>query len=945
MKISRYCDYIIIGLLLATVFAVTIFFDIRLYSVFDLGKVICIVLPGLSIMAVWMVKIIFNWKFDFPDTQLNIPVLAYLFITIIAVIFSLNPYTSLMGGYKRFEGLIETSTYIFLFFAFVRFINTSPKLNIAIHTLVISAVVASIYGFMQFFGKDMFKWSTTNPERIFSSFGNPVFFSAFLITILPTSLVLYLGYLAPASKVKGVPFKHRRLALDVIYGICTLIIYVMFWHTKTRACFVGLLCLLPLFLIFLGRKRLYAYRWKLGIMMVLFVAIGAYYSLRPSSSVFTYFANEITFDEKEGGDVSVPVGSIEDEKPNDRSFLAEKLSGSTFNRYYQFKTGLRIFNDYPFLGVGPDALGMVYQKYLAKVFTKRKEDGPWPRHDRIHNDLLDNVVARGGIGLVTYIWLVLAYFWLVWKFIQYRRKTEDADNKGVLNDVIKNVPSVKSITGRVSYLIDTRLLVVGLGSGITGYIVQNEFSFGNTPIVTIFWTVVALTVVVIRDSGFCKRVSMVSTSNSKFFLRKILLSVLAVSFITFVSVHIWNWYKADMKMEYGRRLIMGGDLENGYRAYAEGINLNPLEVNYLDMQTGLFFQISQQTKQKEWLSQVIKASNEKFKVMPDHYLAYYGIGNANFLLSQDYGEDRLDVAIEQYKKAIEEDPFQSDFYNYLALSYIKKERYEESIHVMKKAINCSQNDPEYLERLFRIYLFLNKEDELKKLYSEVVSNSNLKAQFLYVIGTYLAKTGQYEKAYIEFSKAFEKDPDQVEGVENFVSLFDYIGNKADRIKYIKQLIKLKPSNVDYRTKLVNTYLELSFYKEAIVVLEEIMRLDPYKQKYCLDTIGRIYMTQSDLVNAESCFIKAVELEPSNPEFHNNLGTIYAQQNVYGKALLEINTAIELAPDNSTYLDNLAKIYIVQEKWSEAEDVVNRSLQLNADNKEAIDLLKQIKDNK
>ncbi|MGR3318018.1 MAG: hypothetical protein ACUZ8O_06010, partial [Candidatus Anammoxibacter sp.] len=320
MKISRYCDQIILVTLVVLIIAVPIFFDIRLYSVFDLSKVVAMFFPALLIVTVWLIKIIFNEQFEFPYTPLNLPILAFVTFAIIATIFSINPYMSLMGTYKRFEGLIEICTYVFLFFAFVTFVNNARKLKIVINAIVGTAVITSVYGFMQYFGKDPFSWSSANPERIFSTFGNPVFYAAFLITTLPLSLALYLGYEKAEDRGQNA-VGSWQLIKDIIYGICTLIIYTIFWHTKTRADFIGLVVLLPLFVVFLGRKRIYENRWKLSIMLVLFIIIGTFYSLRTGSSVFSYFAKEITIIEDKT-DIEVKDEVIENSYANERSFIA-----------------------------------------------------------------------------------------------------------------------------------------------------------------------------------------------------------------------------------------------------------------------------------------------------------------------------------------------------------------------------------------------------------------------------------------------------------------------------------------------------------------------------------------------------------------------------------------------------------------------------------------------
>src|SRR3989304_8244482 len=110
-KITFYCDKLIIGLLLASVIIIPLFFDIRLYSVFDLSKVMALYLLTIAILVVWSITLVLKTpalRLGLIHTAIDIPILAYIFIFIISSIISINPIMSLFGTYKRFEGLTAT---------------------------------------------------------------------------------------------------------------------------------------------------------------------------------------------------------------------------------------------------------------------------------------------------------------------------------------------------------------------------------------------------------------------------------------------------------------------------------------------------------------------------------------------------------------------------------------------------------------------------------------------------------------------------------------------------------------------------------------------------------------------------------------------------------------------------------------------------------------------
>src|SRR3989339_1008826 len=135
-KITFYCDKLIIGLLLASVIIIPLFFDIRLYSVFDLSKVMALYLLTIAILVVWSIALVFKHGFKFSHTAIDIPILAYIFIFIISSIISINPIMSLFGTYKRFEGLTATLCYILIFYATVNFVTTQKRLYLSVFAIM-----------------------------------------------------------------------------------------------------------------------------------------------------------------------------------------------------------------------------------------------------------------------------------------------------------------------------------------------------------------------------------------------------------------------------------------------------------------------------------------------------------------------------------------------------------------------------------------------------------------------------------------------------------------------------------------------------------------------------------------------------------------------------------------------------------------------------------------
>ncbi|KKL25428.1 hypothetical protein LCGC14_2405410, partial [marine sediment metagenome] len=111
---------ILVSLIIATFVIAVLFFTTLPRSVFDLPKISAVYVLILTIIGLW----IFSGKL-LKASPFNLPIIAYLGISIIATIFAVSPYVSIFGFYKRYDGLLALFSYIILFYAIITFIKKS----------------------------------------------------------------------------------------------------------------------------------------------------------------------------------------------------------------------------------------------------------------------------------------------------------------------------------------------------------------------------------------------------------------------------------------------------------------------------------------------------------------------------------------------------------------------------------------------------------------------------------------------------------------------------------------------------------------------------------------------------------------------------------------------------------------------------------------------------
>ena len=963
-NVVAYCDKIILALLITVVIVPQLFFDIRLYSVFDLSKAIALYLIVIAILIVWSIMLAFKQNFRFSRTPLDIPILAFIFVFVISTVISINPIVSLFGTYKRYEGLTPTVCYILAFYTIVNFVNTRRRLYLLVISIVAGAVIASCYGILQCLGFDLFKWSSFETRRVFSTFGNPVFFSAYLIITLPLTVALFFNY---SNKEEAYVIKSRKI-LVWIFFVLSLIVYSTFWLTNTRACFVALIGgLIPLLILIYVNKDTKKYRFIIWVAS--FIALGIFFNMRPETSVINRFQGDFDTTMNISTDLSdikvntsLPVTRTQTcEKP----WIATKLNfgGSTFSRVFQYLAATKIFKDYPLFGIGPDTIGIVYQKYLAKVFTLKEGDPGFlfPRQDRIHNDILDTVVTRGIFGLGTYIWLLVVFGVFVCK--QYRQLSNQ-----------------------------DKVLMLGLLASIVSYLIQNEFSFGNTPIVTLFWVTMGLCISIVKINN-SKVVSEELTANQvlinndninraktfntssrekinklhrgkkekdKFSDKtgcRILTGFNVFKWIgcasvplamSFVLVFVLRFYMADAYFEYGRRVMeyekttQGNATEKSLFFIKHGIRLNPYEIFYRDELCRTYIQMAYKAKDEAIVQKAFIEANNTLRLIPQHFMGFFHLGMIYQMLSEVFSRNTLDSAITCYEKAIDSDPFQSPFHFNLGIVYITKGDLDKAIDELYQAYLIKPEDVNCVDRLANVYLQKESFDNALYFAKKTVKLNPSEPGYYNNLGAILGKKGMYEESIIAFKKAIELNPNEPVYLDNLTKMYLSIGKYdelisfyekqlatnpsvdgyhnnlgaiykmnqrfEDAIKHFKQAVELKPENPVYTYNLATTYIELGKHNDAKMTLQTFNKTYPNHNYININLLlADFYLKNAEWTKVISECEQALRIDKNLIIAYKLLGMAYYSMNNYELAGKVLSTALTLDANDQEAKDLLAKI--------------------------------------
>jgi hypothetical protein len=236
-----------------------------------------------------------------------------------------------------------------------------------------------------------------------------------------------------------------------------------FGHPTFFSAYLSMALCLCIYLIMKGNKWMYGLAILFIYCMVISVTRSAFVGMAVSLIYFfLLYKKRVSY--KLVGAVLIVIICLNifiPDSPVKRLHRELKGWNPTGNIGYRLRIGAvcsDIIKDNPVVGIGLDCLGSKYQQYYERRYNEVCISG----NNRAHNAVMSILVEQGVIGMMMWLWLLFYYFWIVF---------QKRDN----------------------------LLVVALSSGVVAYSVQNMATFGGVSITPLFWMLMALTIVVIKN--------------------------------------------------------------------------------------------------------------------------------------------------------------------------------------------------------------------------------------------------------------------------------------------------------------------------------------------------------------------------------------------------------------------------------------------------------------
>jgi tetratricopeptide (TPR) repeat protein len=179
-------------------------------------------------------------------------------------------------------------------------------------------------------------------------------------------------------------------------------------------------------------------------------------------------------------------------------------------------------------------------------------------------------------------------------------------------------------------------------------------------------------------------------------------------------------------------------------------------------------------------------------------------------------------------------------------------------------------------------------------------------------GFLLFEQGKYEEAIPFFKRAVAIRPDYTMAYINLVDAYLSLNRFDEAMLTVDEILKREPSNYNVLNRKGYILQQKQAFREAIAVFNEVLRYNK-DNVYAFMHLAECYYGVKEFDNGIRSLDQALALEPNNHVLLNNKGYLLFSKGLYKEAVDYFNASLRIKPDYSTASANLANCYRVMKE--------------------------------
>jgi eukaryotic-like serine/threonine-protein kinase len=234
----------------------------------------------------------------------------------------------------------------------------------------------------------------------------------------------------------------------------------------------------------------------------------------------------------------------------------------------------------------------------------------------------------------------------------------------------------------------------------------------------------------------------------------------------------------------------------------------------------------------------------------------------------------------------------------------------------KKALEINPNDAEAIMNIAALYAHMQHPQEAEANYKQAIALRPDYWSGYLALALFYDDEGRYQESIDQLKRVLELTPDNPTAYSNlgvvYMDINDAKSNQAAEAAFRKS-IELAP-NYEAYSNLGYLYYTQKRFNDAVQQFRQAVTLNDKDWRVWANLMVS-YQWLNDDVNAGAARGKAqaaieqlIAVKPQDAEAHSELGVFYAQDKLRDKALSQTHTAIALEPKNKQVLANVAETF-------------------------------------
>ena len=704
-------------------------------SPFHFGKMVIFRSLVEIIAVIYILLIIANKKYLPRWTPIVIAATIFTGLYTLTTFSGVDFNYSFWGTLERMGGLFSFLHFWVFFIILVSIFREKKDWDKILKISIFVGFLSILFAYGQHFKLGDFFIGWQHEGRVIGTIGNAALFAGYIL------FILFLGIYFLAKKETKTKEKIFY-ALVLILGIP--ILHLTAVRGSVIAFWIGLFLLALIYLFKLKNKKKLKALIILALVIFL-ILIGFIWSNRDRAWV------------------------------KDISWLSRltTISLETYTlqtRLWSWYSGWQGFKEKPVLGWGPGNFVLAHAKYFdPRHFTSMGSETIW---DRAHNIILEMLTTMGIVGLLSYLSIFVAVYWLLIKGFKQRK-------------------------------IDLETLAI-FGIMLIVYFIHNLFIFDTMANYLMFFLVLGYINFAASSPASAKedRENKLPRASNPFLI--VILAILIV-----ILIYKTNIEPAMANYACTRAILIGraGKPQEAFSKFQEALSYKSFQGKYEIRQKLAMFaiQYSQTEGKNENLNQaVLNYSIEELKNTihnhPRDYIPYLYLGRLYIVLIGQGDARAGEKAEEVINKALEINNKNPRVWYELGQAKLSQKKYDEAVEAFKQAL---------------------------KLNPEV-------SQSYWFLGMAYARAGNLGEAIKYIDKAVEKGyvyKDNLIDIIRLIDLYTRSGDYHKAIDLYKTAIELEPNNAQLYASLAAAYREIGDIKNAIFYAKKAAEIDSrFKQE-------------------------------------------------------------------------------------------------------------------